>query len=340
MNTGFHAGQHLAPGDPGDDAAFSEQHDEATDAHCSDDSGPVLPDGVVSDHTTLDPLQGSRRRGFGPQLHDEPSPHISVFGAEARSEATFESPTTFDGNAIDLLNSVDVFHEKEILPDTRRFLSENEVRSFPYSAVCLIRATFRDGTFTGTGVLATPNMVVTAAHNLVRSQRASSVQLIFGAHPQGSVATRAANRIEIHPRYRSSVDPPEVDYGAVFFSQAVTETKYVRFFPITDPQTYRAIRNNIEVPGYPKLNGTAGVMYTSRNRIHDVLVSGRIEHQVDTSPGQSGAPLLGWFPQASGPAVPAVIGIHNQSDTSSLPLNYGAFVNQDMIKRLLVWKNA
>jgi V8-like Glu-specific endopeptidase len=338
MDAQWQAEKYVIRGDVGDDAvAFAARDRSAANA------GRRVGDGaahVMVDTLAADAIGGFHEYGFASGSVDDASPHAPVFDVASEAFIDGDGATAGDGIDDDVLNPAGQTQEKVLFGrDTRGFVSHANVRRFPYAAICLIRARFRDGWFTGTGVLATSQMVVTAAHNLIRSTRASQVELYFGAFHQQFMAKRTASRIEVHPRYRSSVDPPEVDYGAVFFSSALTEIDYVPLVRVTDSQTYKKIRNSVEIAGYPKINGSAGVMYSARNRIYDVLTSGRIEHQVDTTEGQSGAPIIAWFPQPSGSPLPGVVGIHNQADPTNRQMNYGVFVNQDMVNRLLAWKN-
>ena len=306
--------------------------------------------------------RGSRGGGYGPPLAAaEPEELASggQTGTVVADERLLEGIAISDSVAPPDPDDQEISHvgerfstqgevtlEHVIGQEDRDAVVGNALRRRPYEAICHITSWFGGRPFVGTGALCRPNAILTCAHNMFshvganRGQRADRVELNFAMSPNSSGIVRKVNPngFRICERYRRGDDVPENDYGVMFFDRPIMDVAPLRIVPIVEAHVFSSIRDRAEIPGYPirsQLHHTT--MYTSQSRILDVDTRGRIFHEIDATQGQSGAPIIGWFP-VNGRRAPGIIGVHNKESAARHPReNYGAFVDEKMKAELQRW---
>jgi V8-like Glu-specific endopeptidase len=234
--------------------------------------------------------------------------------------------------------------------EDRRPVVGHQLASRPYDAICRITSIFNGRRFVGSGVLFRPNVVVTCGHNLLNLQPgggfASQITVDFGVGTSSAISI-AGSTLGVSDAYRSRRDFPEHDYGAILLQRSISTIRPLVFSKISDVSTYQSISSDIEVPGFPIIGRTMPTtMYTSRSRIVNLSrldsqgnsTARSVIHHVDATVGQSGAPIIGWFPVSGGRRAPGVIGIHNKERMDQgHPNNYGAFLGDQMAHDLQRW---
>lgn len=172
----------------------------------------------------------------------------------------------------------------------------------PYSSICLIHS-FRNAGETsavggGTGWLVSPNTVLTAAHVVYDRKyfsgatrpRAGGVQMWFGFNndaeaPFGNVVS---TKIFVPPAFRDYYDP---DWDLALIKLDTRIGDRVGWFDVQSPPPAALKNKPVTVAGYPGEEDKRFRQYESEKSILDVSET-RIYHSVDTTKGQSGAPLF------------------------------------------------
>lgn len=158
----------------------------------------------------------------------------------------------------------------------------------------------------GTGVLIAPDMVLTAAHNLYSLKRrkfAKSILAEVGVYEGQSKASARANRIEVCSTYTkhkpSDVKKYLSDYGVIrladtsAYDWAKSLCDAETLAPLSDVELKTTLLN---LAGYPNHGASRPpILYrhdggTIHSSIHEKLFS----YEIDTLPGQSGAPVFAY----------------------------------------------
>ena len=85
------------------------------------------------------------------------------------------------------------------------------------------------------------------------------------------------------------------------------------------------VKNGSEIPVEPPL------LFGQANRIDDVRAH-ELVYTIDTTPGQSGCPVICW----DGDDKFTVVGIHNEGSTSG---NFATRITSDVFNNIKTWKN-
>lgn len=196
--------------------------------------------------------------------------------------------------------------------DRRQAISEKEMLLPPYVSICLIRGR----RIQGTGFLVGGNRIVTAAH-VIDGAMMRDVQ--FPGHPP----FRVAGPFRVSDEFRQPGDA--FDYGIIdIHPQFIANIPPLAFSSASNAALQRC---SCEVAGYP-LGRSSMMRYPPWPNPEpftcEIEVTGRvIRHRLDTTEGQSGAPILAWTrPDRSDLRA---IGIHTFGDGDGFPglLNRG-----------------
>lgn len=206
--------------------------------------------------------------------------------------------------------------------DNRR-LERNPASIVPLCWLCRITARYSDGTTeVGTGWLAGPRLIVTAAHVVCRTESATiadSVSIRMSRNsdiqegPEITLVGQEAVRIPNDVKKESPSD-----YAVIMLPLKDSQDGLGHFgFDAFSPE--RITRSQLTIAGYPR-DIPRTVPATEKNRGYPAIQKGAadkcdsefIGYLFDTTPGQSGSPL--WFDDASRPNV--VVGIHIMADSS------------------------
>ncbi len=231
----------------------------------------------------------------------------------------------------------------------------------PWRHTCALRITASDGVtlLLGTGWLIAPRVVITAAHCLfVRpkptsakhfSGRVSAVEVIPAlagtTRPYGS---SRATRFDVPKEWSASLAPPtdndaDFDYGAIFLDGSG--------FPGAGSFSFGVVPEEIlagqalDIPGYPyhvdgQTDGGTVLNHYPRNGHDSIAVNDlpvdrdgkQLYYSIDTSGGQSGAPVL---LDVGGKAT--VIGIHTTGYRSA-GINSARRIDEQLFACLRSWK--
>jgi V8-like Glu-specific endopeptidase len=210
----------------------------------------------------------------------------------------------------------------------------------PLNLICSIEVDFGDGRLvpSGTGWLAGPRTVVTAAH-VLHWQRpvATRVRVIPGRdvdrEPFGS---QISNHFHIPDHWNGQqTDPPELDIAAIRLPAPFPGLAWLGVAALADA----ALSNRfVSVTGYPavvnkKEIGAKQLWWHAQIIGH--LTDGRIFYTTDTSGGQSGAPVILMPSKDSDlPKAPLVVGVHSRGTFTQ---NSGTRINAEKFGLLGAW---
>lgn len=197
--------------------------------------------------------------------------------------------------------------------DARRQVSD--ATRAPYSSICLIHAYANVGdaqaVLAGTGWLAGPDLVVTAAHVVYDPQhvrgatgaRAGVVQMWFGFNddPVPPYGDAISTKIFIPRAYRDTL-AADHDIAVIRLEQRIGDG--LEWFEPQTPPAQALKENTVSIAGYPGERDKRFKLYEAEKRILDVSET-RLYHNIDTTAGQSGAPVF----SKSG-RRPAAYGVH------------------------------
>ena len=195
--------------------------------------------------------------------------------------------------------------ERVVGIEDREIITTTDV--YPWSAVCSLRSRWGGAHYIGTGWMVTKNVVVTAGHNLFTrsSGWADSVEVTPGRHgdhaPFGSCVTRVIRVAKEWFHFQR----PAADIGVILCEEGLTRDP--GYFGISATGEHIAIGKSVNISGYPKetKNPEHRMPMGEFQFHHSDLITGitdrRLAYQVDTSGGNSGAPV--WVETNEGPIV-------------------------------------
>ena len=215
----------------------------------------------------------------------------------------------------------------------------DDASAFPWRMVCALQITGRNGvTVPGTGWLAGPSTVVTAGHCVFDAPGlgglADRIVVLPGRQGQVAPFELDASRFRPHPRWRDSGDI-EFDIAAMKLPSSVGNELGFFAAAVRQPADLRA--HLAHISGYPQVPGNGLQQFHHRQSVTEVL-SRRLFYTVDTSEGQSGAPV--WIVDVDG-GPPLVVGVHahgNEDTPLNLrPANSATLVNPEILQQIQAW---
>lgn len=184
---------------------------------------------------------------------------------------------------------------------------------YPYRTICYLARDFGGGKWLGaTGVLITPQLVLTAGHCLfshLRGRPPERIAVIPGRADRDSMPMGSfmADTFFVPSRYLGRHPSFAVyDYGIIRLKRPVETLR--RFMPVralSDSEIQRQIKQRpITIAGYPA-DRPIGTLWRHSEHLAK-FTPWRLFYTVDTCPGHSGSPIY-YFPQAG---YPEIIGVH------------------------------
>lgn len=221
--------------------------------------------------------------------------------------------------------------------DSRKLVRDAHAK--PYRSICLLFGVEKGNnraTIVGTGWLAGPDLVVTAAHNIYNIVHGGYVERVFMwfGHQEsdlqnGAVDWALSYEFSAHPKYTPGQDP-DFDIAAIHLDRRIGDQ--LGFYKC-EPNTGTALQGEtVRLVGYPTdLDPEKNAMFEATDKVLRDTQS-RILHRVDSGQGQSGAPL--WI---EGKGKPTVIGIHTKNKDVSAQSGEEANVALRLTPALINW---
>lgn len=183
-----------------------------------------------------------------------------------------------------------------------------ETNEAPWRMVCALAIDGPWGAFLGTGWLVGPRTIITAGHCVYDTKQmggwANKITIAPGQdgdeRPYGSFDSTKFSTVDLWVKNQD----PDFDISAIHLAEPVGDrVGWFQVASLTDDQLKDYMLN---VSGYPAQPGGGTQQWWAKNRIREVTPR-RIFYDVDTSGGQSGAPV--YIIEKEG-APPTVVGIH------------------------------
>lgn len=230
--------------------------------------------------------------------------------------------------------------ESVFLPDNR--LEIQNTRSYPYSAICSLVSVFAgQQSFLGTGFLAGPRLVLTAGHNLYKHEFAPAFAQIVYVYPglagdrrQTPFPWAAAERLLTVEAWTTDANR-DFDFGGIVLPTPLgTTAGWLSVSQFTEG-TLQSM--TVTVSGYPKdeprtaFQGRGLTQWRDASRL--TVESNRLLHTADSSEGQSGSPLFGYFPDKQDKFQ--AVGIHNWGYSA---YNAATRINAAVFAQVFRWR--
>jgi V8-like Glu-specific endopeptidase len=229
--------------------------------------------------------------------------------------------------------------------DRREMIAAGAIGQPPFSAIGLIVSRYANGVEEqGTGFLVEPGIVLTAGHVLHSHRHGPAIVTSFlpgcalAAKLRGQ--TVDANRYRVGADWKRGNDGLASDYGAIFlpdrqiyagcgiFSLSNVTAGFIDRYVTGNSSGFMIAGFPAEKPP-PTMWFEAGVITPS--------AAGSVEHTIDTTPGQSGAPLFAaLIDPRSKRRVPMVIGIHSRPAPSG-ETNQARRIDAQVLQDLRSW---
>jgi V8-like Glu-specific endopeptidase len=207
--------------------------------------------------------------------------------------------------------------------DQRIVVQDVEVQ--PWRPLVCLRMRYADGSLgVGTGILITPTVILTAAHNLYALDLGKFVEAAVaevGVKNGAPGAQARIKRVEVCPGYtRQSARNParySLDFGVAkvdsdaLFRWAGEVVPVHEQEPVRDDELEKSLLN---VAGYPDREGALKLKTDAGGVLKGTLSAANFRYKIDTMPGQSGGPVFR-FHKDSGQFVYA--GVHVAGDAAS-----------------------
>jgi glutamyl endopeptidase len=210
----------------------------------------------------------------------------------------------------------------------------------PWKLVCALEIDSPWGIFVGTGWFAGPRTLVTAGHCVFDARQmggwAREIRIAAGRDrertPFGVVTTTRFSSLNAWVQSQDA----DFDVGAIHLDEPILGADDVfKIEALPDAELRDTLVN---IGGYPANPGGGQELWWARNRIREVTAR-RIFYDLDTSGGQSGAPV---FRLESAGARPSVVGIHAYGEggtpaTISLRVNSAPRIISEVVEQNQNW---
>ncbi len=217
-------------------------------------------------------------------------------------------------------------------PDHDRRRPVSDWRALPWSRICSVWAYSPGITSVGTGWLLTPRVVVTAAHVILAGAPPARIEVYAGSARPGQGPKALARRARPSPLW-GGAGSLEYDFAALWLDAELGGS-----FPVPPPAPDAALQAmSVAIPGFPREPERGG----GRDQWYHHNALARVEpaslfYDIDTTEGESGAPLLFAPDGATDRAM--VVGIHGAGfDATGEYLNRAQRIDDPTYRQLLEW---
>jgi len=226
--------------------------------------------------------------------------------------------------------------EEIILEGGDRRSQVADTTQYPYRCICALRIRSPDGqSWVGSGWLSGPRTVITAGHCVFLHRHggwAESIEVTPGrdgtSRPYGSCVVGTASLRSA--RGWTDQGSNLFDYGAIILPPDCafgSQAGYFGFANLSDVDLSRVV---LEVSGYPADKPVFSLWRERENStVERVLMDRSIRYGINTTGGQSGAPVFGMF---NGGFYAA--GIHR---TGSVRGNIATRISEEVMQNIISW---
>jgi glutamyl endopeptidase len=215
-----------------------------------------------------------------------------------------------------------------------------ETNEAPWRMVCALVIDGPWGAFLGTGWFVGPRTIITAGHCVYDAKQmggwANKITISPGQdadeRPYGSLESTQFSTVDLWLKNQD----PDFDISAIHLAEAVGDrVGWFQVASLTDDQLKGYMVN---VSGYPAQPGDGTQQWWAKNRIREVTPR-RIFYDVDTSGGQSGAPV--YIIEKEG-APPTAVGIHaygvgGTPQSIALQVNSAPRIIPEVVAQIEAW---
>ncbi|MBV7392485.1 trypsin-like serine protease [Enterococcus sp. ALS3] len=224
-----------------------------------------------------------------------------------------------------LINSIETTSIEKIIGNDDRTKILN-TQSPPYSSIVQIEMRFgTNDWYVGSGVLVSPNIVLTAGHVVYDNDTkkwASEIIVSPGRNeqikPYGSTTSYALSAHDGWVNATSDSDLEEYDIGMIRLNEPLGI--YSGWLNVSTNVTDNMQIITSGYPGDKYVNNIYPTMWTSSGYINE-LTENNLYYQLDTTGGQSGSPIYD--------TQNNVIGVHTSAFKDQTPLNVGTRITED-----------
>ena len=216
-------------------------------------------------------------------------------------------------------------------------------REYPFSSICSLE--MRDGNRSGkyavgTGCLLGPNLVLTAGHNLYHNDVLQGAVQEVRIYPGRNGKDNYINSEVVADRGRLWVPDGWWQYRqrAQDWGLILLQTDLRQQAGSLAAQAWEANRlynTNFIVLGYPASGTSAYPAFTQVYEIGKIVnvdtQAGTLQHTIDTTQGQSGAPVLAWDSSRTAEGRMVCVGIHNYGQGQT---NQASLITSDVISQI------
>ena len=225
--------------------------------------------------------------------------------------------------------------------DNRRYV--RDTRAYPFSTICALDILNpANRRFHGTGVLIGKQLVLTAGHNVFFHSDGgwmASVMVYPGlngnrqASPFGRAQATSFLSLEAWTKNANE----QFDLGAILLPTPLGEL--AGWLAVAKLTTNTLSNLVVSLTGYPvecprdEFPDDTSTMWLDTGNV--VCETNRLTYQMDSTVGQSGAPLMAHFPQKTSDEY-QVVGIHNRAFDHE---NAATRINDALFDRIIEWLN-
>jgi glutamyl endopeptidase len=217
---------------------------------------------------------------------------------------------------------------QSILGTNDRRVEISRPESYPWRMICSLEMTSSSGNnYLGTGWIAGPSLVITAAHCIFDKSDGgwiTSVKIFPGRSEETSPETFFTSTNFRAPKKWVDDENENFDYAAIILDEDIGSG--LGYFSIAC-QSDDSLKNSmVNISGYP--GSRAGeIQLHHANRILKVS-SSKIYYDVDTEGGQSGSPI--WVYEDNS-QIPIVVGIHSSGTGKATLGNSGVRITSEVL---------
>lgn len=197
----------------------------------------------------------------------------------------------------------------------------SNTRQFPYSAICYLEIHFGTTTMRGTGFFIDDNVVATAGHCIYDDELGFATSITVKPGRDGLLSIpyglAVSKTLAVSTQWHESCDK-NYDWGAFSIRSGIIGNPGI--FSLTTISDNTTI-SNAKISGYPAtINGSTTYKQYEMSGSVSTFTAYKLSYTIDTSGGQSGAPILN--------SNNVVIGIHTSGSSTT---NYGVRVTSNML---------